>query len=101
MKIYKFYSIRNLAETWRDPDKIVYGDEYYTSSIMEIERYALNFLKENYPYYDLPKNIELNDKGEWNFDIFGSWMPTYYIKEIEVLGGVATNSRHNKKPHIR
>lgn len=84
MQIYKFYSVRNLAETWRDPDEIVYEDEYYTSSIMEMERYALNFLKENYPYYDLPKSIELNDKGEWHFDIFGSWLPTYYIKEIEM-----------------
>lgn len=85
MKIYKFYSVRNLAETWRDSDDLVYGDEFYSTSKQAMEQYVLKFLKDNYPNLVLPKEIELDNKGNWCFDIFGSWMPTYYIEEIEVL----------------
>lgn len=85
MEIYKFYSIRNLAETWRDPDELVYGDEFYSTSKHTMEQYVLKFLKDNYPNLELPKEIELDTEDKWHFDIFGSWMPTYYIEKIEVL----------------
>lgn len=82
MKIYKFYSVRNLADTWRDPDEIVYGDEFYSTSMQAMERYVLKFLKDRYSNLELPKEIELDNKGKWYFDILGSWMPTYCIEEI-------------------
>ncbi len=84
MQIYKFYSVRNLAETWRDPDEIVYGDEFYSTSMLAMEQYVLKFLKDRYSNLERPKEIELDNEGKWHFDIFGSWMPTYYIEEINV-----------------
>lgn len=83
MKVYKFYSIRNLADSWRDSEEIVYKDEFYSTSIKEMKRHVLKFLKKRYSSLDLPKEIELDNKGKWHFDIFGSYMPTYYIEEIE------------------
>jgi len=83
MKIYKFYSVRNLAENWRDPDEIVYGDEFYSKSMQVMERHVLKLLKDSYPDLELPKEIKLDKKGKWSFGIIGSWMPTYYVKEIK------------------
>lgn len=83
MKIYKFYSIRNLADSWRDPDEIVYKDEFYSTSMEKMKRHVLKFLKKSYSNLELPKEIELDNKGKWSFDIFGSYMPTYYIEEIK------------------
>ena len=84
MKIYKFYSVRNLAETWRDPDEIVYSDEAYFSSFEKMEKYVLEFLKNRYQKQkDIPTNIKLNETGRWHYDVFGSWAPTYYVEEIE------------------
>lgn len=84
MKIYKFYSVRNLAETWRDEDNLEYSDMAYFTSFETMENYVLEFLKYRYgKSQKLPNSIELNKTGKWQFDIFGSWMPSYFVEVIE------------------
>ena len=85
MKIYKFYSVINLAETWRDEDHLKYSDEAYFTSFESMEKYVLEFLKYKWSNsQEIPKRVELNESGKWHYDIFGSWMPTYYVEEIKI-----------------
>lgn len=84
MKIYKFYSVRNLAETWRDNDELEYSNETYFTSFENMEKYVLGFLKHHWgKFQEIPEDIELNETGRWHYSVFGSWMPTYCVEEIE------------------
>lgn len=85
MQGYKFYGVRNMAETWRDPDELVYSDEHIFTDFDKVSNYAIDFINSKISDdKEKIRKIELDAKGSWHYSFFGSWAPTYYIKTVEI-----------------
>lgn len=84
-KIYKYTETANLADTWRNPDRMTMLDEKHFNTFNKALEYAYN------KYYTRFKGVDINNAFEYNrnrkrwehFDS-GSWGTLMCIEELEI-----------------
>ena len=104
--MYKFYSKRNMAETWRDPDDIRIDDEHYFQTFEGARDFILKFLEDKWNFvvsekFNFPDEYREKHKAQtaerlknvadslhaeqdnWLLQEMGSWAPCYYLKKVE------------------
>jgi hypothetical protein len=105
--MYKFYSKRNMAETWRDSDDIRIDDEHYFETFEGARKFILKFLEDKWNFIvsekfnfrddfrkkhrletaERLKEVEFSlrvEQDKWHLQEMGSWAPCYYLKKVEV-----------------
>jgi hypothetical protein len=80
MTIYKIYTERNWADSWRDPDDIQICELGYKNSLEDALTIAKNYIKESFFH----KDTDLRETYDGNYlaTDFRSYGATIHVKSI-------------------
>lgn len=82
MIIYKIYTERNWADTWRDPADIQIVELGYKSKLEDALELAKNHIKET--FFHNNTNLRESSDGNYSATDFRSYGATIYVKKVIV-----------------
>lgn len=85
VKIYKYTEMANLADTWRDPDRMTMLDKKHFNTFNKALEYAYNKYYTRFKGVDINNALEYNrDRKRWEHFDSGSWGTLMCIEELEI-----------------